>query len=391
MGTASTSLPEDRSEWPSFLSGGSLPKPEPAGSIKDKESKTTFGSLNNGNNMAGNGEATTTQPVRSKLSTSVPVRMSASVSHGPRMHDFTHPTTGASVVVGPLSNSFAQGRIIANGANFPATSNAGSGPFMRPLTPPPLLATNTVSSGLSDMMMMMDQPGWISHIPSSSIRSESSESGSGSRSRSGSLSGSRSRSRSDGSEPEIEEEEDGDVDVEIMEADADTGDDEKMFGVQDSRMPKDYPPFVASSRPIEAVPVSYNVNVDGYPHGSYGSPYGRHGVVQGGSEYGSYTSSSFSNANATSNGTLGSFAGFSSRVYTHRTGAYPSSINTAKPTDHYGNNDYASISRALRGSTSTVMSQREEEVEDINRTRHANNDNYVERHWDGMEMEMEMD
>ena len=394
MGAPSTSLPEDRSEWPSFLSGGSLPKVEPVGSSKDRVTSGSVGSLNS-SNIAGNGgmnDSMTTQPTRLNplsLSTSVPVRMSASGVHGPRMHDFTLPTsTGAGVgigVVGPSPNSLAQGRsLITNGANFPATSNSG-GLFVRSLTP--------ISSGLSSMMM--GQPGWgSSHIPSSSIRSESSASRSGSRSRSGSLSGSQSRSRSDGSELEPEIEEDIDVDVEIMDADADMGEDDKAFGVEDSMSrTKGYPVSVVSSHP-EAVPVPYHVSVGGYPHDSYGSSYGRHGVIQGSGEYGSYTPSSFGTANS-GNGTPG-FGGFSNRAYAHGNGSYLG-VNT-KPTEyHYGNNEYSSASRPLCGSG--AISQRQAKGTPVRPIAEAENEetmtrkmngNY-ERRWDGMEMEVDMD
>jgi len=379
MGAPSTSLPEDRSEWPSFLSGGSLPIVEPVGSSKDRATSVSIGPLN----MAGH-EGTKdlmmTQPTwlnPHTLSTSVPVRMlSAAGPHGPRMHDFTLPAiTSAGVgIVGPIPNGHAQARssITVNDSNFPATSNA-RGPSMRPLTP--------ISSGLGGMIM--DQPGWVSsHIPSSSIRSESS----GSRSRSGSLSGSRSRSRSDGSElePEIEEEEGIDVDVEIMDADADTGEDERTFGVQDSMSrTKGYPP----SHPTEAVPVPFNVNAGAYPQ-SYRSSFGRHSLIQGGGEYGSYAPSSYGTANA-SNTTPG-FGGFSNRAYA---GPYAGGVIT-KPTEHFGNNEFSSASHPLRGNG--MMVQKEAEgmsmrpiVKDETVTRNTN-DNF-ERRWDGMEMEVDMD
>lgn len=387
MGAPSTSLPEDRSEWPSFLSGGSLPVVQPLGTSKDRDTSVTVGPLITNNTTANGGtkDLMTTQPTRLNpraLSTSVPIRMlSASGLHGPRMHDFTLPgTTSPGVgIVGPIPNAHRQARssITVNDANLPTMSNPG-GRSMRPLTP--------ISAGLGDMIT--DQPGWVSsHIPSSSIRSESS----GSRSRSGSLSGSRSRSRSDGSElePEIEEEEGIDVDVEIMDADADTGEDERAFGVEDSMSrTKGYPP---SSLPTEAVPVPFNVNVGAYPHGSYRSSFGRHSLIQGGGEYGSYTPSSYGTANA--GNTTPGFGGFSNRVYA---GPYPGGINT-KPTEHFGNNEYSSASRPLRGNS--TMSQREAEgmpdrpvvkaEADETMTRNANN-NY-ERRWDGMEMEVDMD
>lgn len=388
MGTSSTSLPEDRSEWPSFLSGGSLPKVDHVGSSKDKEVKLASSSVASHYN-GGTTDSMMTQPTRSNplpLSTSVPVRMSANGGHGPRMHHFTVPaSSGADVgigVVGPGSGPIAQARSSetpSRGVNSIGRSSSGR-PFMRPLTPPLADTRNNISSGLSSMMML-DQPGWTSHIPSSSIRSENSASGSGSRSRSGSLSGSRSRSRSDGSELEIDEEGDAaDVDVEIMDAEADMGEDEnvdKAFGVRDSMAGSTMKGYPISSRPGEAVP--FHVNL---------------GVAQ---RSGTYSSSSYGTANASS-GTPGSFGGIANRIYAHRNGTYP------KPTErHGGNADRFSTSRSALRSIGSI-SQREEdeermsmrgtivksEVEENNTSMKAMNDSY-ERRWDGMEMEVDMD
>ncbi|KAF9074494.1 hypothetical protein BDP27DRAFT_1416372 [Rhodocollybia butyracea] len=78
-----TSLPEDRSLWPSFLSGGSLPVPEGTGPDMVSSSVPTTNVLHSASGS-------------SSVSSGVTPARSPSV--GPRLHDYTIPTTDVTQV-----------------------------------------------------------------------------------------------------------------------------------------------------------------------------------------------------------------------------------------------------------------------------------------------------
>ncbi|GLB41249.1 putative C2H2 finger domain protein [Lyophyllum shimeji] len=190
------SLPEDRSLWPSFLSGGSLPKVEPA-------SPPTNG--------------TTTHPV----SSSVPAagNFYRSTSSGPRLHDYSIPasSTGSGGITqlrpgvlgvpagsGTMGDSTASKPVpVPTNVNPTSDSFRGyrgatadswtSSPFENGHTPSSFLSTG-LSSGSAPFPHSDERSvgtgagGWS--LPRSSVRSVSASSQS--RSRSGSASGSRS-------------------------------------------------------------------------------------------------------------------------------------------------------------------------------------------------------
>src|SRR6266540_1346678 len=176
MGTNSTSLPEDRSEWPSFLSGGSLPKVESISSGKDKDSKPASGaamSQNSGRISSTASDSSTTpyalRPHPVPLSTSVPARMSAH-SHGPRMHNFTLPPSSN---IGVLASEAQQWRPAPGpvGIHTPTnghTKNMNAMPFVHASN----LSAQVIGAGSN--VNAIHHSGWTSHIPSSSVRSESS-------------------------------------------------------------------------------------------------------------------------------------------------------------------------------------------------------------------------
>ena len=107
MGKQPASLPEDRSEWPSFLSGGSLPKTEVAGGgIPSVPSTSTSASSvpsasSLGLSSSGLSSATSTSgfspstPTHHPISSSVPNPQSS----GPRLHDYALKAPGGKVVV----------------------------------------------------------------------------------------------------------------------------------------------------------------------------------------------------------------------------------------------------------------------------------------------------
>lgn len=91
LSPASSSLPDDRSLWPSFLSGGSLPPPDPStlmSSMKISPPPTTTAS--NMASIAGSGPGAVSSSVPSTSG------FSRSSSAGPRMHDYAIPI-GASL------------------------------------------------------------------------------------------------------------------------------------------------------------------------------------------------------------------------------------------------------------------------------------------------------
>ncbi|KJA22525.1 hypothetical protein HYPSUDRAFT_651698 [Hypholoma sublateritium FD-334 SS-4] len=172
MGTTSTSLPDDRSEWPSFLSGGSLPKTEADGSstanavTAPSEYSSTPVSSGLGHSHYAPQQRTTTYALQPHLvSSSVP-----NVPVGPRMHDYALPAAGTPVKVTQVRPGLL---------GVPTNSSVGA-------------ANGSAMVHGSPTAMPTGEGGWS--LPSSALRSDSyaSRGRSGSRSRSRSGSGSRS-------------------------------------------------------------------------------------------------------------------------------------------------------------------------------------------------------
>ena len=100
MGKQPASLPEDRSEWPSFLSGGSLPKVESAStSASSIPSESSLASdLSSATSNLSHFPTTTTSPTtptHHPISSSVPNPQPS----GPRLHDYALKAPGGKVVV----------------------------------------------------------------------------------------------------------------------------------------------------------------------------------------------------------------------------------------------------------------------------------------------------
>ena len=293
------------------------------------------------------------------------------------MHDFTLPPSSIIGVPGPSSSRSvaaaqaqqwrpAPGLV---GIHTPTNGNAKKMPFVHPSNPNgQVLGTETGVIGIGDETI--HQSGWTSHIPSSSVRSESSVSaGSGLRSRSGS----RSNSRSDGSElePDMDDE---DVDVEVMDADMAEDDEHEKLVARDTTK-KMY--RAAMSAPVPEHngphPTVYNV---AHPYGSYGS-YRRSG-------HGSYGSSGTATA-----GSLGSLSGYSSHGNSNATesvgyGSY----------GHLRRNSFAS--RTRRGSIGMkgLNNNKAEDDDDMGvavKEEDEDDDQDPARKWNGMEMEVDMD
>lgn len=106
MGKQPASLPEDRSEWPSFLSGGSLPKVEPAATasvpsstsasiLSDSSLASDLSSATSNLSHFPNTTTSPTTPTHNPISSSVP----NSQPSGPRLHDYALKAPGGKVVV----------------------------------------------------------------------------------------------------------------------------------------------------------------------------------------------------------------------------------------------------------------------------------------------------
>ncbi|PCH38965.1 hypothetical protein WOLCODRAFT_141029 [Wolfiporia cocos MD-104 SS10] len=184
-----TSLPEDRSLWPSFLSGGLLPPPDPANTVNAKGTASTI---------------PLAQPAPFRASSSVPALsvLSSSARSGPRMHDYAVPATGGITQLRPGVLG------VPTGSSTPAPAPAPTSTAPVPIVPVPVPAlrreesASVVSDAWSSPVSVSFAPsslrsssvsasalgrsysdgtgGWS--LPRSSVRSES-----GSRSRSGSV------------------------------------------------------------------------------------------------------------------------------------------------------------------------------------------------------------
>ncbi|THH22535.1 hypothetical protein EUX98_g8160 [Antrodiella citrinella] len=153
-----TSLPEDRSLWPSFLSGGALPPPSIAASVSPSVPTKSL-------------DARPAYPTSSSVpGHSVIMPPSRPLSTGPRLHDYSVPSSGNVTHVRPGIFGVPTGSELGRLAAVPV--------------PVPISHTGyrdtTAHSVTSDPW---SSPGWS--LPRSSVRSVSVTSGS--RSRSGSV------------------------------------------------------------------------------------------------------------------------------------------------------------------------------------------------------------
>ena len=109
MGKQPASLPEDRSEWPSFLSGGSLPKVESAVTPSIHSASTSASSPSESSLASDLSSATsnlshfptTTTTTNSSTTPTHPISSSVPIlqSSGPRLHDYALKAPGGKVVV----------------------------------------------------------------------------------------------------------------------------------------------------------------------------------------------------------------------------------------------------------------------------------------------------
>lgn len=127
------SLPEDRSLWPSFLSGGSLPPPEPPiptnrSASGSHDSTAVHGPGRNGSTTSGG--VTAPSPSYNHghpVSSSVPAR---STSTGPRLHDYgVSPGVVTQVRPGLIGVTTSSGgvAVIGERTNSTASANASDG------------------------------------------------------------------------------------------------------------------------------------------------------------------------------------------------------------------------------------------------------------------------
>ncbi|KAG2010197.1 hypothetical protein CC2G_013038 [Coprinopsis cinerea AmutBmut pab1-1] len=202
--TGGRSLPEDRSLWPSFLSGGSLPPPESATKDTQKEQTHNAPPISPSNSY-----------VAHPVSSSVPAR---AMSTGPRLHDYgVSPGAVTQVRPGLIGVPTAAGVVAVIGDR--AGTGTGSYEGTQPVPVPAAGAYNrhgydAYGAGSASIGYSRDNWGSYSHgshqayaggvsLPNSSVRSASSPPPSPSRSRSGSLEDRSARQRrlSDDSPP----------------------------------------------------------------------------------------------------------------------------------------------------------------------------------------------
>ena len=217
---ASTSLPDDRSEWPSFLSGGALPKCGPNGEEFDEEDELTTAT----SGLAGNGNQAGTArsshiiagpaPHPHPVSASVPVG-------GPRMHDYA---LSSSTGVTQLRPGLLAVPTATSGSHTEIGAGSGSPKINTAKPTAPMSVHRHHSSSSADYQggyypstfgsyYQYPTPGYGSasgtggwSLPSSSLRSESGSAPSLSLSISRSRSGSGSRGRrSDEDDDDLED------------------------------------------------------------------------------------------------------------------------------------------------------------------------------------------
>ncbi|KAF9531426.1 hypothetical protein CPB83DRAFT_833554 [Crepidotus variabilis] len=339
MGDGATSLPEDRSQWPTFLSGGSLPKVEPMGTKEHKPSSSI-------SSASGLSSAFANMPI----SSSVPARMTTSTSMGggPRMHDYTlpHSSSGVGVVGRPgLVGVSNMHRHHHHTRSMSASSTAG--------------LSTSLSADVDSTIGQSSASGLSMTLPSTSVRSESSGSGSGS-----------------GSSGAEEEEPDIDIDVEVM--DTEGGEDYNEKGLR--RIENAAPPTIKATKSYP-VPVSAPLG-----YGSYGrsASYGSYGGATTTPGFGSYGA----NGGYTTTGYQSAAAGYApSNPY----GSYGSGSFGTRRMHGPGalmkrEDDEMSVGFSVKEEDENVEEEEEEEADDSIHLKKVN-----ERRWDGMEMEVDMD
>ncbi|KAI0371904.1 hypothetical protein BV20DRAFT_1112230 [Pilatotrama ljubarskyi] len=107
--TGGRSLPEDRSLWPSFLSGGLLPPPDTANGVQQDSTRSTpkvrSSSVSTSLDQPAVYPTSSSVPATSLLSSSAGAGsargFTRSPSAGPRMHDYALPTSGGITHVRP--------------------------------------------------------------------------------------------------------------------------------------------------------------------------------------------------------------------------------------------------------------------------------------------------
>ncbi|KAI0360723.1 hypothetical protein OH77DRAFT_1418712 [Trametes cingulata] len=107
--TGGRSLPEDRSLWPSFLSGGLLPPPDTANGVQQDSAKSTpkgrSSSVSTSLDQPAVYPTSSSVPATSLLSSSAGAGtgrgLTRSPSAGPRMHDYALPNSGGITHVRP--------------------------------------------------------------------------------------------------------------------------------------------------------------------------------------------------------------------------------------------------------------------------------------------------
>ncbi|KAF8811177.1 hypothetical protein BYT27DRAFT_7184553 [Phlegmacium glaucopus] len=236
MGKQPASLPEDRSEWPSFLSGGSLPKVEPVGGTSSVPSTSTSASSipsasSLGLPSSGISSTTSTSSLSHLHTSSTPTHsihpISSSVPNpqpsGPRLHDYALKAPGGKVVVTQVRPGLLLG-VNSNGdPSIPSATGTASYPMSMPVqqfTPtrttrhgygydyghmPVVAPVPTLGTGGSHLLNgngIGNHPTWS--LPNSSMRSVS-----------------HGRSLSSLSGSVSAQSEDGDIEIEIEDGDED--------------------------------------------------------------------------------------------------------------------------------------------------------------------------
>ena len=200
MGKQPASLPEDRSEWPSFLSGGSLPKVEPAvtasvhsasTSVSPPSEFTLASDLSSATSNLSHFPTTTTTTTSSTTPTYHPISSSVPnpQSSGPRLHDYALKAPGGKVVVTQVRPGLLLGVNNDPPSSPYATTTTASMPAQQ-VTPtripqhhhagysydygytPPVIPVPTLGGGgppNGDDVVGTNNPMWS--LPNSSIRS----------------------------------------------------------------------------------------------------------------------------------------------------------------------------------------------------------------------------
>jgi len=175
LSPTSSSLPDDRSLWPSFLSGGSLPPPDPSTLLSTSDS-----ARRNATNTAAGGGGTMVATTAAGVSSSVPASASTyarSSSTGPRMHDYSIPVNSTSTHIRP--GLFGVHTALNEGGNIPVTSDpAQVQPMSVPITTS-LSSYSWSSLGISQpnnnyvnsLSIGTEAGGWS--LPRSAVRSRS--------------------------------------------------------------------------------------------------------------------------------------------------------------------------------------------------------------------------